>query len=63
MAEHDARPEADVVIEGDPDRYLPACPICQQPGRERASAFSDRQFICAFCGARWIVRRITAMRA
>jgi len=56
MHNHDMREKADVVVEGGPDCYVPACPVCQQPGRDRASGFSERQFICASCGARWIVR-------
>ena len=51
---------ADRVIEGDPNRYLPACPVCQHPGRERAAGFAERQFICASCDARWIVCTSTA---
>jgi len=49
-----------VVIEGDPNRYLPACPVCQHPGRGRAAGFAERQFICASCDARWIVCTSTA---
>ena len=52
--------DAEVVIEGDPNRYLPDCPICQQPGRRRTAGFAERQFICASCDARWIVRTSTA---
>ena len=57
MADHDARPEADVVISDDPGRYRPFCPVCQEPRRERARGFSDRLFICASCGACWIVKQ------
>jgi len=60
MRDHDTRVDADVVIEGDPNRYLPDCPICQQPGRRRTAGFAERQFICASCDARWIVRTSTA---
>ena len=60
MRDHDTRVDTDVVIEGDPNRYLPACPVCQHPGRERAAGFAERQFICASCDARWIVRTSTA---
>ena len=58
MAETDPPGAPDVVIEDAPDLYVPACPVCQQPGRERATAASgQRYFICAFCGARWVVMR------
>ena len=60
MRDHDTRVDADVVIEGDPDQYLPACPIFQQPGRGHTAGFAERQFICASCDARWIVRTSTA---
>ena len=55
MRDHDRRVKVDVVIEGDSNRYLRACPVCQQPGRERAAGFAERQFICASCDARGIV--------
>jgi hypothetical protein len=47
----------DVVIEDDPEQYHPICPICQQKGRERAGSSRERQFFCAHCGARWVVRK------
>jgi transposase-like protein len=50
-------PEADVVIEGSFEDYEPVCPICQQEDVEHrpTKVIWQRQFICATCGARWVV--------
>jgi len=47
----------DVAREAPPRLYVPACPICQQPGGEHPSPpRSERRFICATCGARWTLQ-------
>ena len=59
MPERERRVDStvDVVIESDFAQYCPRCPACKQEGRERAAGPMERQFICALCGVRWVVRK------
>jgi hypothetical protein len=45
------------VPAGAPQQTLTICPFCRQQGQEHAERWDwDRYYICATCGAHWIVR-------